>query len=171
MSCIVVARTRLTIMLALMSCIVVARTRLTITNHEIRLAFASLVTWHTALAPLLTFFPYLSLSQDTWDPLGLSDCSSVGPTGADCDRGKRGSVVEGISAVVYLAGGGTMTFVSVETGDLEREIDILPGRMIVWDNDSFLHKVDVGDSTSPRVMLGVCARETRVQSVLCLFSW
>ena len=55
-----------------------------------------------------------------------------------------------------------MTFISVETGDLEREIDILPGRMIVWDNDAFLHKVDVGDSTSPRVMLGVCARETRV---------
>jgi len=106
----------------------------------------------------LDYFPNPSLaSQDTWDPLGLSDCSSVGLTGADCYRGKRGSVVEGISAVVYLAGGGTMTFVNVETGDLEREINILPGRMIVWDNDSLLHKVDVGDSTSPRVMLGVRA--------------
>jgi hypothetical protein len=60
-----------------------------------------------------------------------------------------------------------MTFVNVETGDIEREIDILPGRMIVWDNDSLLHKVDVGNYTSPRVMLGVRARET----VLCVSSW
>jgi hypothetical protein len=51
-----------------------------------------------------------------------------------------------------------MTFVNVETGDLEREIGILPGRMVVWDNDALLHKVDVGNSTSPRVMLGVCTR-------------
>jgi hypothetical protein len=60
-----------------------------------------------------------------------------------------------------------MTFVNVETGDLERQIDILPGRMIVWDNDALLHKVNVGDSTSPRVMLGVRARVG--QSVLCVF--
>ncbi len=66
--------------------------------------------------------------------------------------------MEGISAVVYLAGGGTMTFFNVDSGDLEREIDILPGRMVVWDNDALLHKVDVGDSTSPRVMLGVRTR-------------
>jgi hypothetical protein len=63
-----------------------------------------------------------------------------------------------------------MTFVNVETGDLEREINILPGRMILWDNDSLLHKVDVGDSTSPHVMLGVRARVR--QSVTCVtFSW
>ena len=49
-----------------------------------------------------------------------------------------------------------MTFVDAKTGALQRELEIVPGRMIVWDNSSLLHKVDVGDTGTPRVMLGVC---------------
>ena len=49
-----------------------------------------------------------------------------------------------------------MTLVDTETGALEREIEIVPGRMIVWANGSLSHKVDVVDAGTPRVMLGVC---------------
>ncbi len=52
-------------------------------------------------------------------------------------------------------------FVDALTGDLEREVAIVPGRMIVWENSSLLHKVDVGDSGAPRVMLGGCMRDKR----------
>jgi hypothetical protein len=94
-----------------------------------------------------------SLLQDKWDPFGVSAAALAGE---DCFGGKRGALVEGASAVLYLAGGGTMTFVDAKTGALQRELEIVPGRMIVWDNSSLLHKVDVGDTSTPRVMLGVC---------------
>jgi hypothetical protein len=103
-------------------------------------------------AALLPPLP-LSLLQDKWDPSGIS---SAAHAGEDFHGGKRGSLVEGASAVVYLAGAGTMTFVDAKTRSLVREIDIVPGRMIVWDNISLLHKVDAGDTDTPRVMLGVC---------------
>ncbi len=94
-----------------------------------------------------------SLLQDKWDPFGVSAAALAGE---DCYGGKRGALVEGASAVLYLAGGGTMTFVDAKTGALHRELEIVPGRMIVWDNSSLLHKVDVGDTSTPRVMLGMC---------------
>jgi len=64
--------------------------------------------------------------------------------------------VEGFSGVLYLEGRGSMAFVDAKTGDLEREFEIIPGRLVVWDNVSLFHKVDVADSSTPRVMLGVC---------------
>ena len=67
--------------------------------------------------------------------------------------------MEGYSAVLYLAGGGTMTFMDAQTGVVKREVGIVPCRMIVWDNASLSHKVDVGNATAPRVMLGdLCVR-------------
>jgi hypothetical protein len=46
-----------------------------------------------------------------------------------------------------------MTLVDTETGALEWEIEIVPGRMIVWANRSLSHKVDVVDAGTPCVML------------------
>ena len=63
-------------------------------------------------------------------------------------------MVEGYSAVLYLEGEGTIVFVDAQTSALEREVAIVPGRMIVWENASLLHKVDAGDGLTPRVMLG-----------------
>ncbi len=60
--------------------------------------------------------------------------------------------------MLYLEGRGSMAFVDAKTGDLEREFEIIPGRLVVWDNVSLFHKVDVADSSTPRVMLGVCVR-------------
>ena len=34
-----------------------------------------------------------------------------------------------------------MVFVDAQTGELVHEVAIIPGRMIVWDNVSLLHKV------------------------------
>jgi hypothetical protein len=51
-----------------------------------------------------------------------------------------------------------MAFVDAKTGHLELELEIVPGHQVVWDNISLFHKVDVADSSTPRVMLGVCVR-------------
>ena len=59
-----------------------------------------------------------------------------------------------------------MTLVDAETGALEREIEIVPGRMIVWTNGSLSHKVDVVDAGTPRVMLGVCVH-ARARQCFC----
>jgi len=68
--------------------------------------------------------------------------------------GEKSSLVKGLVAVVYLAGGGRMTFVDEKTGGVHREVDIVPGRLIAWENTQLWHKVDVGDKAEPRVMLG-----------------
>ena len=110
--------------------------------------------------PNLSLFspsPSPSLLQDKWDPYGVS-AAALG--GADCYGGKRGAVVEGVSGVLYLEGRGSMAFVDAKTGDLEREFEIIPGRLFVWDNVSLFHKVDVADSSTPRVMLGACMSAT-----------
>ena len=60
-----------------------------------------------------------------------------------------------------------MTLVDAETGALEREIEIVPGRMIVWANGSLSHKVDVVDAGTPRVMLGVWCVHARARQCFC----
>ena len=98
-------------------------------------------------------------------PPSLFDAPTMRPFSQDAYGGKRGVPVEGYSAALYLEGGGTMVFVDARTGALEREVAIVPGRMIVWENASLLHKVDVGGSLIPRVMLGGCVRK---RHVLCV---
>ena len=71
-------------------------------------------------------------------------------------------MVEGYSAALYLQGEGSIVFVDAQTGALEHEVAIVPGRMIVWENASLLHKVDAGNSLTPRVMLGGCVCECHV---------
>jgi len=68
--------------------------------------------------------------------------------------GEERGLVKGLVVVVYIAGGGTMTFVDERSGHVQRQVDIVPGRLIAWDNTQLLHKVDVGDTAEPRVMLG-----------------
>jgi hypothetical protein len=80
--------------------------------------------------------------------------SSVGVLLHQDRHGKGGGLVEGRVAVVYLAGSGTMTFVNKHSQEVHCVEDVLPGRLFVWDNQMVLHKVDMGDTAEPRVMIG-----------------
>ena len=79
--------------------------------------------------------------------------------------GKPGALVDGHSAVLFLAGEGVMKFVDATSQDPVREIDVVPGRLIVWDNSSLLHEVELGASSAPRFMLG--AALSRSRSLAC----
>jgi hypothetical protein len=76
------------------------------------------------------------------------------PLHHDRHRDKGGKKVEGFSAVLYLQGSGKMTFVDAATRVTVGEVDIVPGRMLVWENGPLLHQLDAADTEVPRVMLG-----------------
>jgi len=70
------------------------------------------------------------------------------------DRYGSDMVVNGLVAAVYLAGNGNMTFVHADSQKQHSRFEIVPGRLIVWNNTNLMHKVDVGDDVEFRVMLG-----------------
>jgi hypothetical protein len=78
------------------------------------------------------------------------------PLHKDCYGGQGGLFSTGYSAVLYLAGDGLMTFVNAETRVVERTVDVLPGRLVVWDNETLLHKMEAS-AKNRRVMLGPMA--------------
>jgi len=70
------------------------------------------------------------------------------------DRYGNGMVVNGLVAVVYLAGNGNMTFVHADSQEEHSCFKIMPGCLIMWNNTNLMHKVDVGDDAKFRVILG-----------------
>jgi len=49
--------------------------------------------------------------------------------------GEERGLVKGLVVVVYIAGGGTMTFVDERSGHVHRQVDIVPGRLIVFSGE------------------------------------
>ena len=90
--------------------------------------------------------------------------SKVVPLHQDRYGGKRGALVEGYSAVLYLSDGGSMSFVDVSSKNRVCDVSVTPGRLVVWDNTSLLHAVDTTEACAPRFMLGAALkRQTQEQ--------
>jgi len=76
------------------------------------------------------------------------------PLHKDRYGGKCGALVEGYSAVLYLSDGGAMSFVDASSKRRVRDVSVVPGRLVVWDNVSLLHEVGPAEASAPRFMLG-----------------
>ena len=76
------------------------------------------------------------------------------PLHKDRYGGKCGDLVEGFSAVLYLSDGGAISFVDASSKRRVRDVSVVQGRLVVWDNVSLLHEVGPAEASAPRFMLG-----------------
>jgi hypothetical protein len=75
------------------------------------------------------------------------------PLHKDRYGGKCGDLVEGFSAVLYLSDGGAISFVDASSKRRVRDVSVVQGRLVVWDNVSLLHEVGPAEASAPRFML------------------
>mmetsp|Transcript_29600 Transcript_29600/g.61821 ORF Transcript_29600/g.61821 Transcript_29600/m.61821 type:complete len:247 (+) Transcript_29600:56-796(+) len=59
--------------------------------------------------------------------------------------------VEGLVAVLYLAGSGTLV---IDTGSQHHSVEVKPCRLVVWLNDQCIHRLDASPAEESRIMLG-----------------
>ncbi|OLP79343.1 hypothetical protein AK812_SmicGene40370 [Symbiodinium microadriaticum] len=59
--------------------------------------------------------------------------------------------VEGLVAVLYLAGAGTLV---IDTGSQRHSVEVKPCRLVVWPNDQCIHRLDASPGEESRIMLG-----------------
>lgn len=101
--------------------------------------------------------PPKSCAGDTLIPVAARIATGSVPMHQDCftpfDAAETNFIDDGV-AVVYLSGAGSFV---VDDGSGEKAIDVVPGRLVAWNNGASKHRMDARPECGPRVMLGPVA--------------
>lgn len=100
----------------------------------------------------------VSLEKDGNDPLVIMPgrvAQGSSPMHRDTGFDNAGipdpGFVKGYVAILYLDGSGTLV---VDCNGSEESVDVKPGRLVVWPNDTCLHRLDASPQGGTRKMIG-----------------